>query len=108
MKRLLTAVLLVYVCLVLGGCSWIGLSKSVSKRPNVVILISDDQGWADKYSKDEPQEPADWALYNLADDPEEKNDVAAKHPEVVKELHERFIEHRKRDYDGDLIESAYQ
>jgi len=61
-----------------------------------------------KYSKEEPKEPADWALYNLADDPSEEHNVAAKHPEIVGQLHERFVKHRSRDYKGPLIDSAYE
>ena len=61
-----------------------------------------------KYSKEEPKEPADWALYHLGNDPSEKNDVAAQHPKIVEQLHERFVKQRSRDFKGDLIESAIE
>ncbi|HEY5621133.1 MAG TPA: hypothetical protein VIR77_00890 [Pontiella sp.] len=36
-------------------------------------------------------------LFNLADDPEEENNLAAECPEVVTSLHERFLAQRSKD-----------
>ena len=38
-----------------------------------------------------------WELYNLNSDPEEKTDLAAAHPDTVRELHEQFLEYRAGD-----------
>jgi len=49
-----------------------------------------------RYSKTEPTETM-WALYNLANDPKEKTNVAADNPAVVQSLHERFLANRAKD-----------
>ena len=49
-----------------------------------------------KYGKGEPKQE-EWSLYNLKDDPAEKNNLAKSHPEKVKELHERFLVQRAKD-----------
>ncbi|MCR9197761.1 MAG: sulfatase-like hydrolase/transferase [Planctomycetaceae bacterium] len=50
-----------------------------------------------KYTKRPPESAADWELYHLADDPKESDNVAAKHPEVLAELHNAFLRQRKKD-----------
>ncbi len=50
-----------------------------------------------RYSTKEPKSGADWELYNLATDPVEKENIAAKYPEKVKELHARFLIQRAKD-----------
>ena len=49
-----------------------------------------------KYGRGEPKQE-DWQLFNLANDPEEKKNVAADDPERVKVLHERFLVQRSKD-----------
>lgn len=49
-----------------------------------------------KYGRGEPKQE-DWQLFNLANDPEEKKNVAADNPERVKVLHERFLVQRSKD-----------
>jgi len=45
-------------------------------------------------------------LYNLADDPAGETDVAADHPDVVEELHARYVEFlRKMDCPADVLEN---
>lgn len=50
-----------------------------------------------KYGTDEPQKPEDWGLYNLVNDPMEKNNVAANNPEKLELLHEMFLIQRAKD-----------
>lgn len=49
------------------------------------------------YSKKSPQKPSDWALYNLSKDPLERNDLSSSHPEILANLHNRFLTHRALD-----------
>ncbi|AKJ65152.1 sulfatase [Kiritimatiella glycovorans] len=50
-----------------------------------------------KYGRDEPTHAGAWQLFNLKNDPKEKNNVAATHPEVVETLHKRFLVQRSKD-----------
>lgn len=52
------------------------------------------------YGKQEPDEPADWALHRLSDDPKEQNDLAAAEPERLAAMHARFVAQRRRDRGG--------
>ncbi len=52
------------------------------------------------YSRQAPQAPAkkeDWSLYNLVSDPLEKKNVAELHPEILEDLHQRFLRHHRLD-----------
>ena len=49
-----------------------------------------------QYGRGEPKQE-DWQLFNLANDQEEKKNVAADNPERVKELHERFLVQLSKD-----------
>jgi len=50
-----------------------------------------------RYSTDEPTHALDWELYNLKNDPKEKNNVAAAHPDILGQLHQRFLKQRAMD-----------
>jgi len=50
-----------------------------------------------RYGKQAPQRPEDWQLFHLVDDPKEATDVAAQHPDVLADLHRRFVAQRARD-----------
>lgn len=50
-----------------------------------------------KYGKEEPQNVADWKLYHLKSDPKESDNVASQNPEIVFDLHERFLLQRAKD-----------
>lgn len=50
-----------------------------------------------RYGRDEPTQPSDWQLFDLVDDPKEANDVAARHPDVLADMHERFLRQRAKD-----------
>jgi arylsulfatase A-like enzyme len=50
-----------------------------------------------RYSTDEPTQASDWQLFNLRDDPKEKNNTAFSHPEILGQLHERFLKQRAMD-----------
>ncbi|MBK8974512.1 MAG: sulfatase-like hydrolase/transferase [Planctomycetes bacterium] len=49
------------------------------------------------YGRDEPGDATAWELFDLAADPREATDVAARHPEVVAALHAGFLAQRARD-----------
>ncbi|MGB2561170.1 MAG: hypothetical protein ACPIG6_11275, partial [Akkermansiaceae bacterium] len=48
------------------------------------------------YGKKEPRQ-ADWQLYDLNSDTRESNNLAKKHPDKVKQLHELFLKERAKD-----------
>ena len=50
-----------------------------------------------KYGEAQPTQPSDWELFNLADDPKEKANVADANVAIVEEMHERFLNHRSKD-----------
>lgn len=50
-----------------------------------------------RYGKQEPQRPADWQLFHLAEDPKEQRDLAAERPEVLADMHRRYLAQRARD-----------
>ena len=52
-----------------------------------------------KYGTGAPKTVNDWQLFNLGNDPREKNNVAASHPEMLSELHQRFLRQRMKDAD---------
>jgi len=49
------------------------------------------------YGRTEPSGPDDWQLFDLTEDPLERNDLAAAHPDRCRQLHRRFAAHRARD-----------
>lgn len=62
----------------------IGWAKSLPNKPV-------------KYGQDEPANANAWQLFNLKSDPKEKNNVAANHPDIVKNLYELFLVQRSKD-----------
>lgn len=50
-----------------------------------------------KYGQGEPTGPESWELYNLKDDPAEANNLAEQQPEVLAEMHDRFVDQRSKD-----------
>ena len=48
------------------------------------------------YGKKEPRQ-TDWQLYDLNQDPKESKNLAKKHPDKVKQLHELFLTERTKD-----------
>ena len=46
--------------------------------------------------------PEPWELYNLEEDPTEKNDLAGKHPEIVKRLEKMWLDSRSTEEDFSL------
>ncbi len=50
-----------------------------------------------KYGRDEPRTEDAWALFNLADDPQEQENVASQHPDIVELLHAKFLVQRAKD-----------
>jgi arylsulfatase A-like enzyme len=108
---------LVARCIVVAGLAIAAHPAKAATKPNIVYIISDDLGWKDVgfHGSDIPPrrrivynvEPfraaireGDWKLiwrtplpaalelYNLKDDPSEKTDVAAEHPDKVAEAAE--------------------
>jgi arylsulfatase A-like enzyme len=49
-----------------------------------------------KYGRGEPKRN-EWQLFNLAEDPEEKKNVATDFPELVSAMHDRFLLQRSKD-----------
>ena len=49
-----------------------------------------------RYGRGEPQVD-DWQLFNLEDDPRERNDISDRHPEIVSAMHRQFIVERSKD-----------
>jgi arylsulfatase A-like enzyme len=50
-----------------------------------------------RYAREEPTKASDWQLYNLKKDPGEKDNVAASCPEIVTELHQRYVRQQNKD-----------
>ncbi len=50
-----------------------------------------------RYNRGEPSGPQDWQLFNIERDPLEKSNVAEQHPDVVADLHQRFLRQRAKD-----------
>ncbi|MEE2888481.1 MAG: sulfatase-like hydrolase/transferase [Planctomycetota bacterium] len=50
-----------------------------------------------RYARKEPAAPTDWKLYDLHADPAETRDLSKSEPEVVADLHARFLVHRRKD-----------
>ena len=49
-----------------------------------------------KYGVGEPVQST-WQLFNLADDPKETSNLAERHPDLVSQMHQRFLRQRKKD-----------
>lgn len=50
-----------------------------------------------RYAGGEPKSPSDWQLFNLAKDPEEKNNIAAENAKILESLHEAYLQQRAKD-----------
>lgn len=50
-----------------------------------------------RYAKGEPSTASSWQLFNLADDPKEQSNLAAKHPEILEALHKAYLTQRAKD-----------
>ena len=53
-------------------------------------------------------EPEDFALFNLADDAHEPDDVSQAHPDTRKQLHERFRELATKAYQTGVTQAYLQ
>lgn len=94
-----------------GSLSWDGFDQSPSILSGAKALerdfywVQSNRRWAVRhdswkivcYSKKIPRNPSDWALYNLNKDPFERNELSSKYPEVLANLHNRFLKHRALD-----------
>lgn len=63
--------------------------NAADSQPNIVFIISDDQGAGDYGFMGHPM------LYDLEADPKEENNVANEHPEIVKALRIKLDAHWK-------------
>ncbi len=50
-----------------------------------------------KYGEGQPTKPEDWQLFDLSKDPKEGNDLSSEFPEILADLHQRFLVQRARD-----------
>jgi arylsulfatase A-like enzyme len=50
-----------------------------------------------RYSTVEPKHAADWQLFNLKADPRESHNIANSHPDILGQLHAKFLTHRAMD-----------
>ena len=50
-----------------------------------------------RYDKAEPSDASAWQLFHLGRDPKEAHDVAADHPDVLADMHARYLAQRSRD-----------
>ena len=48
-------------------------------------------------SKRGPQAATDWQLFHLGDDPKEQRDLATGQPDVLADMHRRYLAQRARD-----------
>lgn len=53
-----------------------------------------------KYGTDEPKAATDWKLFNLASDPKEADDLSKRNPDMLEQMHARFLAHRAKDKDS--------
>lgn len=82
----------------------LGADKDPSPREIYLLHATRTNKWALRfgdwkivaYVKREPTEP-DWQLFNLRDDPREASDVAESNPQIVSDLHRRFLSQRSKD-----------
>ena len=94
--------------LALDGTSLLGLLRDRTPLPDRSLYwtwSSRTNRWAllrgrwklVHYGQDVPDEPADWALFDLEVDPWEQEDLAASRPGLLAELHASFLEQRALD-----------
>jgi len=50
-----------------------------------------------RYAKGEPADASDWQLFNLSEDPKERSDISANHPEMLETLHQAYLVQRAKD-----------
>ncbi len=50
-----------------------------------------------KYGAGEPSQKTDWQLFHLIEDPQEKNNISERHPDVLDQLHQLFLMQRGKD-----------
>jgi hypothetical protein len=92
-------------------------SLNAAEKPNVLLILADDLGWSDTtlydtttlyqtpdverlakrgmtfrraYAVNGDQGAHQWRLYDLVHDVGERNDLAAQHPDIVRELDSRI------------------
>jgi arylsulfatase A-like enzyme len=82
-----------------------------SRREIYLLWRQNPQKWAlrrgdwkiVRYGTGEPAADS-WELYHLGRDPKESRDLAQEHPEIVAQLHKRFLAQRARDRKGRNLE----
>jgi len=52
-----------------------------------------------EYSSTPPQDTSEWELYNYKTDIDESDDVSDQYPNILQDLHNRYLQHRTKDWD---------
>jgi arylsulfatase A-like enzyme len=87
------------------GGPMFGRDAAVAERDIYWLWSASSSRWAlrhgrwkiVRYGRGEPKQPGAWQLFDLEADALEKHNVAKQHPEVLQQMHQRFLEQRKLD-----------
>ena len=80
-------------------------NKAIDKRDLYWLWATNTNRWAlrygdwkiVKYGQPAPAVAQDWGLYNLKNDPQEQSNVASSNPQILEDLHKRYLVHSSKD-----------
>jgi len=77
---------------------WELFGKKALRYGQWKILAQQESEFFEQWSKEvDGADPFQWRLYNLAEDPSESNDLAASHPEMLKDMLMRWEAYMKEN-----------